>query len=76
MNEMMVLFRTDKTSSVQKLTMLQRETRDVLANVVGITIIGDLCDCVERGGHIEGISDAEMQKIRTITSFFAQQQLA
>lgn len=70
--EKIVLFHTNKTDSIQKLTMLNKRTIDIL-NLFDITIVGDLCERVEIGSRIEGIPDAEMQKLRTIASFYQQQ---
>ena len=70
--EKFVLFHTNKTDSIQKLTMLSKKTVEVL-DLFDITIVGDLCDREEIGGRIEGIPDAEMQKLRTIASFYQQQ---
>ena len=70
--EKIVLFHTNKTDSIQKLTMLDKRTIDIL-NLFDITIVGDLCERVEIGSRIEGIPDAEMQKLRTIASFYQQQ---
>ena len=70
--EKIVLFHTNKTDSIQKLTMLDKRTIDIL-NHLDITIVSDLCERVEIGSRIEGIPDAEMQKLRTIASFYQRQ---
>ena len=70
--EKIVLFHTNKTDSIQKLTMLDKRTIDIL-DLFDITIVGDLCERVEIGSRIEGIPDAEMQKLRTIASFYQRQ---
>ena len=70
--EKLVLFHVDKTDSIQKLTMLDKKTIEIL-DLFDISVINDLCERVEIGSRIEGIPDAEMQKLRTIASFYQQQ---
>lgn len=71
-SERLVLFHVDKTDSIKKLTMLDKKTIEIL-DLFDITVVSDLCDHAEIGSRIEGIPDAEMQKLRTIASFIQQQ---
>lgn len=70
--EKMVLFHTDKTASISKLTMLKKSTIEILSKF-DICTIEDLCESYILGSRVEGIHDDEMYKLRSIASFYQQQ---
>lgn len=64
-----ILFRVKQTDSIEKLTMLKETTIDALS-AFNITIVEDLFrnDKII-GSRIEGVSDIETDKLRTICNF-------